>query len=103
LGHVGFFYEGDIQKDRFSIRYNGLSAITQKIQTLTARDMQRTRSGIAWTSAYGQPFFSTILTAGIGIGNYAGNWAPYAPLGVGLQFNFRSAFYLFYRLIIALL
>jgi len=32
--------------------------------------------------------------------SYAGKWAPYAPLGAGLQFNFRSAFIFFYKAII---
>ncbi len=35
------------------------------------------------------------LTAGIGIGDYGRKWAPYAPLGVGLQLNLSSITYIF--------
>lgn len=35
------------------------------------------------------------LTAGIGIGRYSKSIAPYAPLGVGLEMNINSNFYVF--------
>lgn len=35
------------------------------------------------------------LTAGIGVGSYGKTWAPYAPLGLGLQLNLQSTTYIF--------
>lgn len=35
------------------------------------------------------------LTAGVGIGDYGRKWAPYAPLGVGVQVNISGITYLF--------
>lgn len=35
------------------------------------------------------------LTAGIGVGDYGKTWAPYAPLGLGLQLNLASTTYIF--------
>lgn len=35
------------------------------------------------------------LTAGIGVGNYGYRWAPYSPLGIGVQFNIQSQTYIF--------
>ncbi|MES1159647.1 MAG: OmpA family protein, partial [Bacteroidota bacterium] len=35
------------------------------------------------------------ISAGIGIGNYGNRWAPYAPLGGGLQFNLLGETYIF--------
>ncbi|MEO7446042.1 MAG: OmpA family protein [Ferruginibacter sp.] len=37
---------------------------------------------------------SPFLTAGIGAGYYTGEFAPYVPLGVGIQVNFNSITYL---------
>jgi len=39
---------------------------------------------------------SPFITAGIGIGNYGkGSWAPYVPLGGGLQVNMFGEVYIF--------
>lgn len=35
------------------------------------------------------------LTAGVGVGNYGHRWAPYSPLGIGVQFNLKNTTYLF--------
>lgn len=35
------------------------------------------------------------LTAGIGVGSYGKTWAPYAPVGLGLQLNLQSTTYIF--------
>lgn len=38
------------------------------------------------------------LTAGIGVGDYGKTWAPYAPVGLGLQLNLASTTYIFLQI-----
>lgn len=38
------------------------------------------------------------LTAGIGVGDYGKTWAPYVPLGLGLQLNLESTTYVFLQI-----
>ncbi|MBS1599190.1 MAG: OmpA family protein [Bacteroidetes bacterium] len=91
-----FFMKGISKRIDFSIRYNGLFSDYSKDPNATSsgyvNELEAALHGRALTDNH---FFQPFITAGIGIGNYAGKWAPYAPLGVGLQFNFNSAFYLF--------
>src|SRR5882724_1157212 len=91
-----FFMKGISKRIDFSIRYNGLFSDYTKDPNANssgyANELEAALHGRVLTDNH---FFQPFLTAGIGIGNYAGKWAPYAPLGAGLQFNFRSAFYLF--------
>src|SRR5882724_6042583 len=90
------YWKGLSKRIDLSIRYNGLFSNYSKDPDATSsgyvNELEASLHGRALTDNH---FFQPFLTAGIGIGSYAGKWAPYAPLGAGLQFNFRSAFYLF--------
>ena len=91
-----FFMKGLIKRVDWSIRYNGLFSDYVK-------DPDANTSGFVSefeAALHGRPLtdnhlFQPFITAGVGIGYYGNKWAPYAPLGAGLQFNFSSTFYLF--------
>lgn len=95
------YWKGITRKIDFSLRYNGLFSDYQK----AGADAGSTRnSGYINEfegSLHARPinddhFFSPFISAGIGVGNYGGgHWAPYAPLGGGLQFNLMGDGYIF--------
>lgn len=91
-----YFMKGWTKRIDYSIRYNGLFSDYSKNPNANssgyANELEAALHGRVLTDNH---FFQPFITAGIGIGNYSGDWAPYAPLGAGLQFNFGSAFYLF--------
>jgi OmpA-OmpF porin, OOP family len=84
----------------FSLRYNGIFTDYSK------------NPSTFYSSGYGNEFEASLharlltdghllgpfISAGIGIGGYGGRWAPYVPLGGGLQFNFASETYLFLQM-----
>ena len=102
-GSPGFslmFWKGLTNHIDWSLRYNGVFT-----------DYAKGVSGGS-SSGYGNEFEASLharaltdnhllnpfLSAGIGVGGYAGIWTPYAPLGGGLQFNFSSITYVFLQM-----
>src|SRR5258708_5782377 len=89
------YWKGITKKIDFSIRYNGLFT-------------DYTRSGES-SSGYSNEFEASLharpinddhllapfISAGIGVGNYGNRWAPYTPLGGGLQLNMLGEGYIF--------
>jgi len=90
------YWKGLSKRIDLSVRYNGLFTDYSKDPGVAgkgyANEFEAALHARALTDNH---FFSPFLTAGIGAGSYGGKWAPYAPLGVGLQFNFNSVAYIF--------
>ena len=70
----------------FSVRYNGLfSDYTHSPQQESKSYINEFEGALHLRPISDDHFFSPFLSAGAGIGNYGSTWAPYAPLGAGLQ------------------
>lgn len=93
------YWKGLSNKIDLSVRYNGLFTehVTHEKTGISTNGYTNELEG----SLHARPFnddrtLSPFLTAGIGIGNYGKKvWAPYAPLGGGLQLNMLNEGYIF--------
>jgi len=82
-----------------SVRYNGLFTDYSKKNTSSNSSYANEFEGSLHLRAMSDNhLFNPFLTAGIGIGGYDGTWAPYAPLGGGIQINLQSVTYIFLQL-----
>jgi OmpA-OmpF porin, OOP family len=91
-----YFWKGISNKIDFSVRYNALFSNYTKQPTQKTYELANEFEGSLHAKALkDNHLFNPFLTAGIGIGQYGSQWAPYAPLGGGLQVNFLSESYLF--------
>ncbi|HVM88539.1 MAG TPA: OmpA family protein [Puia sp.] len=93
------FWKGLTNHVDFSLRYNGLLTSYSKKDTASNSSYANEFEG----SLHLRPLadnhlLNPFLTAGIGVGNYAGTWSPYAPLGGGIQINLQSITYIFLQL-----
>src|ERR1700754_1250818 len=81
------YWKGITKNIDFSVRYNGLfSDYAKGQQGSSSSDYINEFEG----SLHARPIsdnhtFSPFISAGIGVGDYGGRWAPYTPLGGGLQ------------------
>ena len=90
------YWRGLVNRIDWSLRYNGIFTDYSKISGPNTSDYASEFE----LSLHARPLtdnhlFQPFITAGIGAGYYGSKWAPYAPLGGGLQFNFESITYLF--------
>ncbi|HEX4375199.1 MAG TPA: OmpA family protein, partial [Puia sp.] len=93
------YWKGLLTRLDLSVRYNGVfTDYTKSASTNSpsyANEFELSLHGRALTDNH---LFQPFITAGIGVGGYGGRWAPYAPLGGGLQFNLQSITYIFLQL-----
>jgi outer membrane protein OmpA-like peptidoglycan-associated protein len=97
-GFSVMYWKGITNKLDFSVRYNGLfSDYTQNAGIESSGDYINEFEGALHLRALNDDhLLNPFLTAGIGIGSYGKKaWAPYSPLGIGLQMNMYGEGYLF--------
>lgn len=88
------YWKGLTNRLDVSGRYNLLISDYSKSETRSqlAHELEGSLHLRALTDDH---LLNPFLTAGVGIGTYGKQWAPYSPLGVGLQLNLRSLSYVF--------
>lgn len=89
------YWKGITKKIDFSLRYNGLFSDYSKRTDHSSSYINEFEGSLHARPINDEHFFSPFISAGVGIGNYSGSWAPYAPLGGGLQFNLLGESYIF--------
>ncbi len=95
-GFSVFFWKGITNRLDFSIRYNGVFSDYAKKGDNNGGYINEFEGALHLRPITDAHVFSPFLTAGVGIGgNYGNRWAPYAPLGLGFQFNLNSITYIF--------
>ncbi len=94
-GFSVMYWKGLSKKIDFSLRYNGLFSDYSKKAVTSGGYINEFEASLHARPINDEHTFSPFLTAGIGVGNYAGDWAPYAPLGLGLQINMQNEGYIF--------
>lgn len=100
---VGFsllYWKGLTKNVDFSARYNGLFSDNAKSAGSNSATNTSDYSNELEASIHARPFsdshvLNPFISAGVGGGTYNGKVAPYAPLGIGLQFNLASITYIF--------
>jgi OOP family OmpA-OmpF porin len=99
-GFSVMYWKGIVNRIDFSLRYNGIFTDYSKNTDASSNSSYANEfeGSLHFRALTDNHFFNPFLTAGIGIGNYGGNWAPYAPLGGGIQLNFNSITYIFLQL-----
>ncbi len=82
-----------------SVRYNGVfTDYTKNINANSSGYANEFEASLHIRALSDNHLLNPFLTVGIGIGSYSGSWAPYAPLGGGLQFNLQSITYIFLQM-----
>ncbi len=82
-----------------SVRYNGIfTNYSKKDPNSNSSYANEFEGSLHLRALSDNHLFNPFLTAGIGIGGYDGTWAPYAPLGGGIQINLQSITYIFLQL-----
>ena len=94
-GFSVMYWKGITKKIDFSLRYNGLFSDYTKKEDHNSDYINEFEGSLHARPINDEHFFSPFISAGIGVGNYSGSWAPYAPLGGGLQFNLQQEAYIF--------
>ena len=80
----------------YSVRYNGLFTEYSKKADVQNKFTNEFEGSLHARVLSNDHLFNPFATAGIGIGSYGkGVWAPYVPLGLGLQVNLNNEGYLF--------
>lgn len=88
------YWQGLTNRLDVSGRYNLLISDYSKSETRSqlAHELEGSLHLRALTDDH---LLTPFVTAGVGIGTYGKQWAPYSPLGIGLQVNLRSLSYIF--------
>ena len=94
-GFSVMYWKGITKKIDFSLRYNGLFSDYTRKEDHNSDYINEFEGSLHARPVNDEHVFSPFISAGIGIGNYSGSWAPYAPLGGGLQFNLLGESYIF--------
>jgi len=94
------YWKGLSKRIDLSVRYNGVFTDYSKknINGVTSGYGNEFEASLHARALTDNHFFNPFITAGIGVGGYDGTWAPYAPLGGGLQFNFSSITFVFLQM-----
>jgi outer membrane protein OmpA-like peptidoglycan-associated protein len=94
-GFSVMYWKGITQKLDFSLRYNGLFSDYTKKENNSSGYINEFEGSLHIRPINDDHILSPFLSAGIGVGNYSGGWATYAPLGGGLQINMMGEGYIF--------
>lgn len=87
-GFSVMYWKGLAKVLDFSVRYNGLfSDYARGAQNTSKSYINEFEGALHLRPVSDDHVFSPFLSAGAGIGNYGSTWAPYAPVGAGLQFR----------------
>ncbi|HEY4064449.1 MAG TPA: OmpA family protein [Puia sp.] len=92
------YWKGITRKIDFSLRYNGLFSDYSKNQDGASQYINEFEASLHARPINDDHLLSPFLSAGIGIGNYGNRWAPYTPLGGGLQLNMKGEGYIFLQM-----
>ena len=95
FGFSLMYWKGLSNRIDLSARYNGLFTEYSKNNNNDnqySNEFEAALNGRALTDDH---TLNPFLTAGLGVGNYGKKWAPYSPLGIGLQLNLSSITYIF--------
>jgi len=94
-GFSAIYWKGISKPLDFSIRYNGLfSDYIRGAQNTSNAYVNEFEASLHLRPVSDDHVFSPFLSAGGGIGNYGNRWAPYTPLGAGLQFKLGDEDYI---------
>jgi OmpA-OmpF porin, OOP family len=95
-GFSVMYWKGITRKIDFSVRYNGLfSSYSKNSDNNASGFINEFEASLHARPINDEHLFSPFITAGIGIGSYGQTWAPYSPLGAGLQLNLMGEGYIF--------
>jgi len=95
-GFSVMYWKGIAPHFDFSVRYNGLFTDYVKKAGATNSYTNEFEASLHARLLADNHLLNPFLTAGIGVGSYGNNvWAPYTPLGGGLQLNMYNEGYLF--------
>lgn len=87
-GFSVMYWKGLARVLDFSIRYNGLfSDYARGVSNESKGYVNEFEASFHLRPVSDDHFFSPFLSAGGGIGSYGHLWAPYVPVGAGLQFR----------------
>lgn len=89
------YWKGITKKIDFSIRYNGLFTDYTRSAEASSGYSNEFEASLHARPINDDHFLAPFISAGIGVGNYGNRWAPYAPLGGGLQLNMLGEGYIF--------
>lgn len=94
IGISLMYWQGLSKRLDLSARYNGVFTeyTRSSYENTYSNEFEAALHARALTDDH---TLNPFLTAGIGVGSYGKTWAPYAPLGLGLQVNLQSVTYLF--------
>ncbi len=95
-GFSVMYWQGLTKNFDFSLRYNGLFTDYSKKLSVSNQYTNEFEGAFHGRFLANNHLFNPFLTAGIGYGNYGPKtWAPYVPLGGGLQVNLANEGYIF--------
>lgn len=89
------YWKGITKKIDFSARYNGLFSDYPYSAGKNAGYINEFEGALHARPINDEHAVAPFVTAGLGIGNYGPTWVPYAPLGLGVQFNMLNEDYIF--------
>lgn len=89
------YWKGITKKIDFSLRYNGLFTDYTRSPESSAGYSNEFEASLHARPINDEHVIAPFISAGIGIGNYGSRWAPYAPLGGGVQINMLGEGYIF--------
>lgn len=95
-GFSVMYWQGLTKNFDFSLRYNGLFTDYTKNTANSNQYTNEFEGALHGRFLANNHLLNPFLTAGIGIGSYGNKiWAPYVPLGGGLQLNLANEGYIF--------
>jgi len=89
------YWKGITKKIDFSVRYDGLFSDYPYNSGKSSNYINEFEGALHARPINDDHAVSPFITAGVGIGNYGPSWVPYAPLGIGVQFNMLNEDYIF--------
>jgi len=88
------YWKGLGRKIDLSVRYNGLFTEYARGQNNVSQYSNEFEASLHGRPINDDHVLSPFISAGVGGGNYGNRWAPYAPIGAGLQLNMGSTDYI---------
>jgi OOP family OmpA-OmpF porin len=94
-GFSVMYWKGLNSRIDFSLRYNGLFSEYARGNQDNAQYINEFEASLHARPIKDDHLLSPFISAGIGVGSYGSRWAPYTPLGGGLQLNMGGTDYIF--------